>query len=61
MGDELFTGVTKPNEFNETVRDLRKNLSFCWQDVDGTIFMYEGTLELLFKLVGYFTERGEQQ
>ena len=44
-----------PNGFNETVSELRKNLSFCFQAPDGKIYWYKGTIDLVFKLLSYLT------
>lgn len=43
-------------DFNTLCRELRKNLSLCGE-VNGTIYWYEGTVELLDELLSYV--RGE--
>ena len=46
----MTTIENKQNGFNETVSELKKNLSLCFQAPDGKIYWYEGTIELAFKL-----------
>ena len=43
-------------DFNTLCRELRKNLSLCGE-VNGTIYWYEGTVDLLDELLSYV--RGE--
>ena len=52
----MTTIENKQNGFNETVSELKKNLSLCFQAPDGKIYWYEGTIELAFKLLSYLIE-----
>lgn len=52
----MTTIENKQNGFNETVSELKKNLSLCFQSPDGEIYWYEGTIELAFKLLSYLIE-----
>ena len=52
----MTTIENKQNGFNETVSELKKNLSFCFQARDGKIYWCEGTIELAFKLLSYLIE-----
>ena len=46
--------------FNELVRDLIKHLHLCYQADDGTIWWYEGTPELLFKIILFLGSDAEE-
>ena len=39
--------------FNEAVCDLIKHLRLTYQAPDGTIYWYEGTVQLMFKVLGF--------
>lgn len=54
-----FTIEDSRSGFDETVSALRKKLAYCSQAPDGTIYWYEGTVELLIKVLAYAT--GENQ
>ena len=41
------------SEFNETVKSLCKVLPLCFEAEDGQRYWYGGTVELLFKMVGF--------
>lgn len=42
--------------FNEAVCDLIKHLRLTYQAPDGTIYWYEGTVQLLFEVLGFLYE-----
>lgn len=49
--------------FNEAVCDLIKHLRLTYQAPDGTIYWYEGTVQLMFKVLGFLYEdlKGEAE
>ena len=49
--------------FNEAVCDLIKHLRLTYQAPDGTIYWYEGTIQLMFKVLGFLYEdsKGEAE
>lgn len=42
--------------FNEAVCDLIKHLRLTYQAQDGTIYWYEGTVQLMFKVLEFLYE-----
>ena len=49
--------------FNEAVCDLIKHLRLSYQAQDGTIYWYEGTVQLMLKVLGFLYEdlKGEAE
>lgn len=49
--------------FNEAVCDLIKHLRLTYQAGDGTIYWYEGTVQLMLKVLGFLYEdlKGEAE
>lgn len=46
-------------DFNTVVTELQKRLRLTFQSTEGTIYWYDGTIEYLFKLVGYLVPDAE--
>ena len=45
----------KMRDFNTVCSELEKHLRLCGE-IDGKIYWYEGTIELLFELMGYLVK-----
>lgn len=43
------------NDFNVVVQELHKRLPFCGE-CNGKIYWYEGTIELLFKMISFLAK-----
>ena len=55
MPDYLGKDLT---DFNVVVHELYKRLRLCGE-CNGKIYWYEGTVELLFKLISFLEKDGE--
>ena len=47
-------------DFNVVVQELYKRLKFCGE-CNGEIYWYEGTIELLFKLISFLGKENENE
>ena len=49
----------KMSDFNSTEAELRTKLKYCFEAPDGRRYFYEGTIPLLFKMIGYLGAKSE--